>query len=314
MFQTHELIQKVFHLNIKYIYSLFRLHETNIEQIWQFWCARNPYGTIDSKILFQDGLRKILSFFSTYNIRSNSLTEDTLSRDYLKDPVTKYQRNPKHWAEISDEKAKWWQLPSSFSHKTFEDFLFLSLVSLLLIKSCSIISVLFLQYFLPPSNSDSTCSSNNSPNNNPATIAGNTVVHNDGEEHLVLGEDEGGLGDVDEYPRGGHHLPDQELPRIHHQLPNHLISWPEYVAPFTKTVHNWFPPKKSRILASKSFYQRIWSLVPPLSLLGRHWGAVRHDEGSLGLSGAQSGRARAKLNSTKRPQRPLGAQEAACQY
>ena len=130
MFQTHELIQKVFHLNIKYIYSLFRLHETNIEQIWQFWCARNPYGTIDSTILFQDGLRKILSFFSTYNIRSNSLTEEALSRDYFKDPVTQYQRNPKHWAEISDEKAKWWQLPSSFSHKTFEDFLSLSLVSL----------------------------------------------------------------------------------------------------------------------------------------------------------------------------------------
>ena len=166
-------------------------------------------------------------------------------------------------------------MPSSFSHKTFEDFLSLSLVSLLLIKSCSIISVLFLQYFLPPNNFDSTCSSNNSPNNNPiATITGyNTVVHNhndDDDGHLVLGEDEGGLGDVDEYPRGGHHLPDQELPRIHHQLPNHLISWPEYVAPFTKTVHNWRPPKKSRILASKSFYQRIWSPVPPLSLLGRH--------------------------------------------
>ena len=40
-----------------------------------------------------------------------------------------------------------------------------------LIKSCSIISVLFLQYFLPLSNSDSTCSSNNSPNNNPAILA-----------------------------------------------------------------------------------------------------------------------------------------------
>ena len=89
---------------------------------------------------------------------------------------------------------------------------FLSLVSLLLIKSCSIISVLFLQYFLPLSNSDSTCSSNNSPNNNPAILAPQRP-------HLILGQDDGG-GGGDLHQHLGQHLhhSGEQQPKKHHSF------------------------------------------------------------------------------------------------
>ena len=81
-----------------------------------------------------------------------------------------------------------------------------------LIKSCSIISVLFLQYFLPLSNSDSTCSSNNSPNNNPAILAPQRP-------HLILGEDDGG-GGGDLHQHLGQHLhhSGEQQPKKHHSF------------------------------------------------------------------------------------------------
>ena len=81
-----------------------------------------------------------------------------------------------------------------------------------LIKSCSIISVLFLQYFLPLSNSDSTCSSNNSPNNNPAILAPQRP-------HLILGQDDGG-GGGDLHQHLGQHLhhSGEQQPEKHHSF------------------------------------------------------------------------------------------------
>ena len=101
---------------------------------------------------------------------------------------------------------------ASIRHKTFEDFCRVLLSLFLLIKSCSIISVLFLQYFLPLSNSDSTCSSNNSPNNNPAILAPQRP-------HLILGQDDGG-GGGDLHQHLGQHLhhSGEQQPKKHHSL------------------------------------------------------------------------------------------------
>ena len=101
---------------------------------------------------------------------------------------------------------------ASIRHKTFEDFCRVLLSLFLLIKSCSIISVLFLQYFLPLSNSDSTCSSNNSPNNNPAILAPQRP-------HLILGQDDGG-GGGDLHQHLGQHLhhSGEQQPNKHHSF------------------------------------------------------------------------------------------------